>query len=80
VALVPIGGALSTARAVELVTGLGAHLVIPMSVGDDAQLALERFLKEMSVTDPQPVPRLSVSISTVPQETTVVVLEPRPRT
>jgi L-ascorbate metabolism protein UlaG (beta-lactamase superfamily) len=80
VALVPIGGALSTARAVELITGLGAHLVIPMYVGDEAQLALERFLKEMSVTDPQPVARLSVSISTVPQETTVVVLEQRPRT
>jgi L-ascorbate metabolism protein UlaG (beta-lactamase superfamily) len=80
VALVPIGGALSTARAVEVVTGLGAHLVVPMPVGDDAQQALERFLKEMSVTDPQPVARLSVSISTVPQETTVVVLEPRART
>ena len=64
----------------ELVTGLGAHLVVPMPVGDDAQQALERFLKEMSVTDPQPVARLSVSISTVPQETTVVVLEQRART
>lgn len=80
VALVPIGGVLSTARAVELVTGLGAHLVVPMSVGDDPHQALERFLKEMSVTDPQPVQRLSVSISTVPQETTVIVLEPRTRT
>jgi hypothetical protein len=51
-----------------------------MPTGQDqaaAQQALERFLKEMSVTDPQPVPRLSVSISTVPQETTVVVLESR---
>jgi L-ascorbate metabolism protein UlaG (beta-lactamase superfamily) len=80
VALVPIGGALSTARAVELVTGLGAHLVVPMPVGEEPQQALERFLKEMNVTDPQPVPRLSVSISTVPQETTVVVLELRART
>jgi L-ascorbate metabolism protein UlaG (beta-lactamase superfamily) len=80
VALVPIGGALSTARAIELVTGMGANLVVPMPVGDEQQLALERFLKEMSVTDPQPVPRLSVSISTVPQETTVVILEQRART
>jgi Beta-lactamase superfamily domain len=80
VACVPLGGALSTARAVELVTGLGANLVVPMPVGDDAAQALERFLKEMSVTDPQPVPRLAVSISTVPQETTVVVLEQRART
>jgi len=80
VALVPLGGALSTARAVELVTGLGANLVVPMLVGDEQPQALERFLKEMSVTDPQPVQRLSVSISTVPQETTVVVLEQRART
>jgi L-ascorbate metabolism protein UlaG (beta-lactamase superfamily) len=80
IALVPVGGALSTARAVELVTGLGAHLVVPMPVGEEPQQALDRFLKEMSVTDPQPVPRLSVSISTVPQETTVAVLEQRART
>jgi L-ascorbate metabolism protein UlaG (beta-lactamase superfamily) len=80
VALVPIGGALSTTRAMELVTGLGANLIVPMAIGDDSVQALERFLKEMSVTDPQPVARLSVSISTVPQETTVVVLEQRART
>jgi L-ascorbate metabolism protein UlaG (beta-lactamase superfamily) len=79
IALIPVGGALGTARTVELVTGLGANLVVPMPVGDDSQQALERFLKEMSVTDPQPVPRLTVSISTVPQETTVVVLEQRAR-
>lgn len=79
IALVPVGGALGTARAVELVTGLGASLVVPMPIGDEPQQALGRFLKEMSVTDPQPVQRLSVSISTVPQETTVVVLEQRGR-
>lgn len=79
VALLPIGGALSTARAVDLLTGLGANLVLPMPIGEDQPQALERFLKEMSVTDPQPVQRLSVSISTVPQETTVVVLEQRSR-
>ncbi|MBX3031289.1 MAG: MBL fold metallo-hydrolase [Chloroflexi bacterium] len=82
VACVPIGGALSTTRAVELVTGLNANLVVPMVVGPEEQrpAALDRFLREMSVTDPQPVPKLTVSISTVPHETTVVVLEARPRT
>jgi L-ascorbate metabolism protein UlaG (beta-lactamase superfamily) len=82
VACVPIGGALSPARAAELVAGLDANLVVPMPLGDEEQRAhaLERFLKEMSVTDPQAVGRLTVSISTVPQETTVVVLEARPRT
>jgi L-ascorbate metabolism protein UlaG (beta-lactamase superfamily) len=80
VACIPIGSALSAAQAAELVTSLDANLVVPMPTGQDqaaAQQALERFLKEMSVTDPQPVPRLSVSISTVPQETTLVVLESR---
>ncbi len=82
VACVPIGGALSAARAAELVAGLDANLVIPMPLGDEEQRAavLERFLMEMSVTDKQPVAKLTVSISTVPQETTVVVLEQRART
>ena len=39
--------------------------------------ALARFLKEMNVTSSQPVAKLSVSISTVPNETTVVVLDSR---
>ena len=82
VACIPVGGALSPARAAELVAGLDANLVIPMPLGDDEQraAALERFLKEMSVTDRQPVAKLTVTISTVPQETTVVILEQRART
>jgi len=36
-------------------------------------------MHEMSVQHPTPVPRLSVTISTVPSETTVVVLESRTR-
>ncbi len=81
VACIPVGGSLSAARAAELVAGLDANLVIPMPLGDDEQRShvLERFLKELSVTDPQPVARLNVTISTVPQETTVVVLEQRVR-
>ena len=66
----------------ELVTQLGANLVVPLPVAtDEAEAAsdLERFLKEMSVAHPTPVARLNVSISTVPQETAVVVLEPRGR-
>jgi L-ascorbate metabolism protein UlaG (beta-lactamase superfamily) len=82
VACIPVGGVLSAARAAELVAALDANLVIPMPLGDEEQRAhaLERFLKELSVTDPQPVARLNVTISTVPQETTVVVLEQRART
>ena len=70
------------APAAELVAQLGANLVVPLPVAtDEAEAAsdLERFLKEMSVAHPTPVARLNVSISTVPQETAVVVLEPRGR-
>ena len=80
IACVPIGSALTAARAAEVVASLDANLVVPMPVGDDTEAAakaLERFLKEMSVTDPQTAQRLSVTISTVPQEATVVVLESR---
>ena len=61
----------------EGATGLDASLVVPMPLGDDPDAALAKFLKEMNVTDPQPVAKLTVSISTVPQETTVVVLDSR---
>jgi L-ascorbate metabolism protein UlaG (beta-lactamase superfamily) len=80
VACVPIGSALSAARAAELVAQLDPGLVVPMPVGDDPDQvarALDRFLREMGVTDQAPVPRIQVSISTVPQETTVVVLGSR---
>jgi L-ascorbate metabolism protein UlaG (beta-lactamase superfamily) len=77
VACVPVGGALSPARAAELAAALDASLVVPMPLGDDPEGALARFLKEMNVTDPQPVARLTVTISTVPHETTVVVLDSR---
>jgi len=77
VACVPVGGSLSPAKAAELVAALDASLVVPMPVGDDPDGALARFLKEMNVTSTQPVAKLSVSISTVPNETTVVVLDSR---
>jgi L-ascorbate metabolism protein UlaG (beta-lactamase superfamily) len=77
VACVPVGGALTPARAAEMVAALSASLVVPMPLGDDPDAALATFLKEMNVTDPQPVARLTVSVSTVPQETTVVVLDSR---
>jgi L-ascorbate metabolism protein UlaG (beta-lactamase superfamily) len=78
-----VGPHLTAAQAAEIVTQLDATLVVPLPVSDAAASPgsdLERFLKEMSVTDPQPVPRLNVTISTLPTETTVVVLEQRGRT
>jgi L-ascorbate metabolism protein UlaG (beta-lactamase superfamily) len=80
---VPVGSALAPARAAELVAQLDANLVVPLPVGEDEEKVardLERFLKEMSVSDPQPVAKLAVTISTLPGEATVVVLESRGRT
>jgi L-ascorbate metabolism protein UlaG (beta-lactamase superfamily) len=76
---VPVGSALPAAQAAELVAQLDAHLIVPMPIGGDegARAAMDRFLHEMSVQDPVAVPKLNVTISTVPQETTVVVLESR---
>jgi L-ascorbate metabolism protein UlaG (beta-lactamase superfamily) len=82
IACVTLGSGLSAARAAELVAQLDANLVVPLPLGSDAAatMELDRFLKEMGAEGTQPVSKLSVSFSTVPQETTVVVLEPRGRT
>jgi len=52
---------------------------MPIGPEETASAELSRFLHEMGVQQAQPVSKLSVSISTVPQETTVVVLEARGR-
>jgi len=79
VVCVPIGSALTAAKAAEVATQVDARLIVPMLVGDGeaARGALDRFMHEMSVQHATPVPKLSVTISTVPSETTVVVLESR---
>ncbi len=81
VACVTLGSALNAAHAAEVVAQLEANLVVPLTVGDEEAAAAElsRFLQEMSVQQVQPVGKLAVSISTVPAETTVVLLEQRPR-
>ncbi len=83
VACLAIGPILSASHAAEIVAQLDASLVIPLPIAEDPAAAdsdLGRFLKEMSVAHPTPVPRLNVSVSTLPQETTVAVLESRART
>lgn len=86
VVCVPIGGSLSAAHAAELVAQLDARLVVAMPVSDGEGAAgaavkseLDRFMHEMSVQHPEPVAKLSVTISSLPQETTVALLEPRAR-
>ena len=81
VACVAIGGSLSAARAAELVAQLDATLILPMALegagGGDGEL--NRFLHEMSVKESEPAPKLTVTASTLPTETTVVLLESRSR-
>jgi L-ascorbate metabolism protein UlaG (beta-lactamase superfamily) len=83
IACLAIGPSLGASQAAELVAQLDVSIVVPLprSGGPGATDAdLERFLKEMSVSSLVPVPRLNVTISTLPSETTVVLLEHRGRT
>jgi hypothetical protein len=82
VACVTVGGALSAARAAELIAQLDAKMIVPMPM-DGAEKPdgeLSKFLHEMSAQQGgAPAPKLTVTPSSLPAETTVVVLESRQR-
>lgn len=81
VLLVPVGGksTIDGAKAAEIVSLLEARLVIPMhykTAASKADLDLpDRFLKEMGVTAGEPQPKLSITRSTIPHETQVMLLD-----
>ncbi|MGZ8528198.1 MAG: MBL fold metallo-hydrolase, partial [Candidatus Limnocylindrales bacterium] len=80
IACLPIGGALTATKAAELVAQLDPRIVVPMPVCDDeldCAEAMARFLHEMGATPPPPQPRLSITISGLPAETTTILLEAR---
>jgi L-ascorbate metabolism protein UlaG (beta-lactamase superfamily) len=82
IACVPVGGALSATRAAELVAQLDPKIVVAMPVCEkdaDCAEALARFFHEMG-GEPTPQPKLAVTISSLPQETTTVLLESRGKT
>jgi L-ascorbate metabolism protein UlaG (beta-lactamase superfamily) len=82
IACVPVGGALTATRAAELIAQLDPKIVVAMPVcerDEDCVEPLARFFHEMG-GEPTPQPKLSVSISTLPDEATAVLLEPRGRT
>lgn len=81
VVCVAIGGSLAAARAAELVTQLDAKMIVPMALEGAGGGAgeLDRFLHEMSVAKIEAQPKLTVSVSSLPAETTVVLLDPRGR-
>lgn len=83
VLLAPVGGgqSLNAAQAAELVSMLEPNIVIPMHY-NLPQLTVElddvdRFLKEMGVTDLEPEDTLKVYSTRLPEETEVVLLSPK---
>jgi L-ascorbate metabolism protein UlaG (beta-lactamase superfamily) len=81
VLIVPVGGGsvLDATGAVEVIGQLDAKIIIPMqyqtAVGDRDRDPLERFLKEMGVTDVTPRDKLTVRSSDLGDTPEVVVLE-----
>lgn len=81
VLIVPVGGGtvLDAVKAVEVIGQLEPRVVIPMqyqtAAGDKQRDPLERFLKEMGVTEAQPRDKYVVRASDLGETTQVVVLE-----
>ena len=81
VALVPVGGGggLNAAKAAEIISMLEPNLVIPMHYSTpDVKLPLDplnKFIKEMGLSQTESQPSLKVTRSGLPHETHVVVLE-----
>jgi L-ascorbate metabolism protein UlaG (beta-lactamase superfamily) len=76
---VPIGGVLSATTAAAIVAQLDPKIVVPMPLCEDdadCEEALKRFLHEMGA-ERTVQPKLSVTASSLPTETTTVVLESR---
>lgn len=83
VVLVPVGGGngLHAAKAAEVISLIEPDIVIPMHYGHEKSKPgleldpLSKFLKEMGLTAPEPLPSLKVTRSSLPEETKVIVLE-----
>jgi len=81
VVLIPVGGGggLNAAKAAEVISVIEPNLVIPMHYSTPAsKLSLDplnKFIKEMGLSKPEPQASLKVSRSSLPNETHVVVLD-----
>ena len=81
IVLAPVGGggSLNAAKAVEVVSLLEPNIVIPMHYATpEAKLPLDslnKFIKEMGLSKPESQPLLKVSLSSLPEEMHVVVLD-----
>jgi L-ascorbate metabolism protein UlaG (beta-lactamase superfamily) len=82
IACVPVGGTLTANRAAELMAQLDPRIVVAMPVCEDdadCEDALAKFFHEMG-GPPAVQPKIAVTISSLPAETTTVVLESRGKT
>ncbi|MCG3207964.1 MAG: hypothetical protein FOGNACKC_01565 [Anaerolineae bacterium] len=83
VLMVPVAGkrALSAAQAAEVISVIEPLIVIPMHYdlpGLTVTLdPVSKFLKEMGAAKIDPIPTLKITKSTLPEETQIVLLEPR---
>ena len=80
--LVPIGGqhTINAAQAAEVISQVEPHIVIPMHYSPptgDAPNPLDKFCSEMGIETINPQPKLSMTRSTLPAETQVVILSIR---
>ena len=85
IVLVPISGAetnLSAAKAAEIIHQLEPKVVVPMSYDPEIQKKdspFERLLHELGVKELTPVPKLSVTRGSLPENVQVVALDSRAR-
>ena len=85
IVLVPISGGdlnLTAAKAAEVIHQLEPKVVVPMSYDPDAQKKdspFDRLLHELGVKELTPVPKLSVTRSSLPENVQVVALDSRAR-
>jgi L-ascorbate metabolism protein UlaG (beta-lactamase superfamily) len=82
VLLIPVGGGctLAPAEVTEVVSQLEPKLVVPMHYAQPGVSipleSIERFCREMAIEDIRSQPKLTLTRSGVPDETTIVILEP----
>jgi len=83
VLLIPTGGhcTIDAAAAAETISVIEPKVVVPMhygtQVGDLSLDGIDRFLKEMGLHEIAPQGRLSITKSSAPEATQVILLEPR---
>lgn len=83
VLLLPVGGhgTINATQAAEVVSQLEPHLIIPMRYSVDGSPpnldSAEAFCREMGLESPTIQPRATITKSSLPDEPTVTLLEPR---